>query len=90
MLGYLLFLSTLPHRVDRREANTKQVNSSSCFPAYRMSGTRGTGYACFVVSIYPASHKNRITDPNPVSNLELNEKSYFDQIKVILVGRNSS
>ena len=90
MFGYLLFLSTLPHRVDRREANTKQVHSSNCFPAYRMSGTAGqdTHVSSFLFILQAIKIVSLI--PNPASNLELNEKSYFDQIKVILVGRKSS
>ena len=90
MFGYLLFLSTLPHRVNKREANTKQVHSLNCFPAYRMSGTVGqdTPVSSFLYILQAIKIVSLI--PNPPSNFELNEKSYFDQIKVILVGRKSS
>ena len=90
MFGYLLFLSTLPHRVDRREEYTKQVHSSNCFPEYRMSGTAGqdTRVSSFLYILQAIKIVSLI--PNPASNLELNEKSYFDQIKVNLVSRKSS
>ena len=90
MFGYLLFLSSLPHRVDRREANTKQVHSSNCFPAYCMSGTAGqdTRVSSFLYILQAIKIVSLI--PNPAASLELNEESYFDQIKVILVGRKSS
>ena len=41
MFGHSLFLSSLPHRMDSQEAKTKEVHSSSCFPAYRIPGMAG-------------------------------------------------
>ena len=81
MFGYLLFLSSLLHRMNRQEAKMKQVHLSSCFPAYCLSGTaRQDTHASSFLDFYRAVQiVTLITNPAG--------KNFSYRIKIILIGK---